>query len=477
MIFRRPGNEAGTGATTSLRQTPESGQAPEPGSGQAPGISENRGLWRRPAPKHERGLTIRLKLTLWYGSLFLLAGVLLIAINFVLVRDSLVPAPDKAREYVEELYGLPEGTLEPPGNQQRPGPGTWHELRIEILGVGLVPVQALLDDAQHKLTEEALRQLWTWSLVALAIMTIITFGSAWFLAGRMLRPLHAITDTARRLSGSTLHERIALKGPRDELKDLADTFDEMLVRLDSAFTAQKEFVANASHELRTPLTIIRTEIEVALADPKVTRHELQEMGGAVTDAVGRSERLIDGLLVLARAEQSPTMVELDLGDIAQEEVSLASAEADDRGLRLELDPQPAPALGDRALLERLAANLIENAVRHNTKDGWFSVKTWSRKGRAFLEVANGGPVVSEDEVKHLFDRFYRPDKSRSRKTGGFGLGLSIVKSVVTAHDGTVEIEAPKEGGLRVTVSLPGPRPPGLENEGQHAASPPTKLKR
>jgi signal transduction histidine kinase len=422
--------------------------------------------------KHERGVTIRLKLTLWYGSLFLLAGVLLIAVNFLLVRDSLAPAPGKARAYVEELYGIPAGWLEP--GDQHGGPG--HDIPIEVEGVGPVSFQALLADAQHQLTKEALKQLWTWSLVALGIMTIITFGSAWFLAGRMLRPLHAITAAARRLSGSTLHERIALKGPRDELKDLADTFDAMLGRLDSAFTAQKEFVANASHELRTPLTIIRTEIDVALADPDVSQQELQEMGSAVTDAVGRSERLIDGLLVLARADESPAMVELDLADIAQEEVSLASTEADERGLRLELDPQPARVFGDRALLERMVANLVENAVRHNNTDGWFSVKTWSGVDRAFLEVANGGAVVPGDEMEHLFDRFYRPDKSRSRKTGGFGLGLSIVKSVAAAHKGTVELKAPKEGGLRVTVSLPAPPAPAPLGDDQSAAPQPTKRK-
>jgi signal transduction histidine kinase len=407
-----------------------------------------------PKPTHGRGLTIRLKLTLWYGSLFLLAGVLLIAINFLLVRGSLVPAPGKARVYVEDLYELEPGILEPDDQHGGPG-GNRREIWIMVNGTAIpISVPALLADAQRQLKEEALRQMWIWSLVALGIMTVITFGSAWFLAGRMLRPLHAITNTARRLSESTLHERIALKGPHDELKDLADTFDAMLGRLDAAFTAQKEFVANASHELRTPLTIIRAEIDVALADPDVNKGELQEMGAAVTDAVDRSERLIDGLLVLARAEESPTIIDLDLADIAQEEVSIASAEADCRGLRLELDPQPAPIRGDRALLERMVANLVENAVRHNLPDGWFSVKTWSSEGQAFLEVANGGPALPAGDVEHLFDRFYRPDRSRSRKTGGFGLGLSIVKSVVSAHNGTVTLEAPNEGGLRVKVSLP-----------------------
>jgi signal transduction histidine kinase len=398
-----------------------------------------------------RGLTIRLKLTLWYGSLFLMAGVLLITVNFLLVRDSLNPAPEKARVVVAESFGLDPQDLEP---DDEPG-GPRHGQPMWILDNGvLISVPGLVAEAQRELKEEALRQLWVWSLVALAIMAVITFGLAWLLAGRMLRPLHAITSTARRLSGSTLHERIALKGPRDELKELADTFDGMLGRLDAAFTAQKEFVANASHELRTPLTIIRTEIDVALGDPDVSQEELREMGAAVTEAVDRSENLIDGLLVLASADRSPILVDLDLADVAQNEVSRSSSEADSRRLRLELDLQLAPVLGERSLLERMVANLLENAIRHNTEDGWFSVKTWSADGRANLEIANGGPVVPAKDVEHLFDRFYRPDRSRSRKTGGFGLGLSIVKSVVTAHEGSVELVAPEEGGLRVTVSLP-----------------------
>ena len=171
------------------------------------------------------------------------------------------------------------------------------------IGVSRSPV--LSPKRRRELKDEALRQLWLMSLLALAIMTVLAFGLGWLVAGRMLRPIHAITSTARRLSDSTLHERIALKGPRDELKDLADTFDDMLGRLDTAFNAQKDFVANASHELRTPLTIIRTEIDVALADPSLSQEELQEMGEAVTDAVDRSEHLIDGLLVLARAEEAP----------------------------------------------------------------------------------------------------------------------------------------------------------------------------
>ena len=422
----------------------------------------------------KRGLTIRLKLTLWYGSLFLLAGVLLITVNFLLVRGGLEPARDRVRDFVEDEYDLEPGSLQPA--DQRGGPGGEHGMFIIVNGVAIpVSVPSLLDSAQEQLKGEALRQLWIWSLVALGLMTIITFGSAWFLAGRMLRPLHAITNTARRLSESTLHERIALTGPRDELKDLADTFDAMLGRLDAAFTAQKEFVANASHELRTPLTIIRAEIDVALADPGVSQTELQDMGAAIGDAVDRSERLIDGLLVLARADESPVMVDVDLSEIAQDEVSMASTEADGRGLRLELDLQTAPVRGERDLLGRLVGNLVENAVRHNAPDGWFSVKTWRDEEQAFLEVANGGPVILPEDVERLFDRFYRPDRSRSRKTGGFGLGLSIVKSVISAHKGSVELQAPPEGGLRVRVSLPAGPPQNEHPEG--TVQRPTKRRR
>ncbi len=416
------------------------------------------------------GLTIRLKLTLWYGGLFFLTGVLLIAINFFMVRDSLTVAPEKARAVVAEQFNIPAKWLErnypqdPSGMGLTPGDNganQTQEMGVYIQtddGVLYVSVPQLIRAAQHELRQETLRQLWIRSLLALAIMVVVTFGLAWVVAGRMLRPLHAITNAARRLSGSTLHERIALKGPRDELKELADTFDGMLGRLDAAFTAQKEFVANASHELRTPLTIIRTEIDVALSDPEVSREELQDMGTAVTEAVDRSEDLIDGLLVLASAESSPTLVALDLAEVAREEVELASGEAEALGLRLELDLQPAPVRGERSLVQRMVGNLVENAIRHNTADGWYSVKTSLAGDQAILEIANSGSAVSPQEAAHLFERFYRPDKSRSRRTGGFGLGLSIVKSVATAHGGSVDLEAPKAGGLRATVTLPAAPP-------------------
>ena len=404
----------------------------------------------------KRSLTIRLKLTLWYGFVFILGGVILIAANYYMVRNSLNIAPEKARAAVVQKYGLNPGALEF-GHFPGANPGQPMDRYVTVDGI---PLPRLIDEAQSHLRAEALRQLWIRSLIALAIMVVFVFGLSWLVAGRMLRPLHAITSTARRLSGSTLHERINLHGPRDELKELADTFDSMLGRLDTAFTAQREFVANASHELRTPLTIIRTEVDVALSDPEVSPEELQEMGAAITEAVGRSEGLIDGLLVLASADADgrPAMTELDLAEIAANEVEITSGEADGLDLRLELDLQPAPVLGEQALLERLAGNLVENSIAHNLPNGWFSVKTRIVGDKAVLTVANSGPILSPEDLERLFERFYRPDKSRSRKTGGFGLGLSIVKSVATAHGGTVQLAGLPEGGLEVTVTLPAAPP-------------------
>jgi len=384
-------------------------------------------------------------LTLWYGGLFIIVAVLMLSLNYFLVRDSLGPAPDKARAVVAQRLHIPPQLLDPASMPFNP------EQRILVNGV---PVGRLIAEVQRELHDEALRQLMLMSGVALAIMAMVSLGLGWLVSGRMLRPLKQMTSTARRLSGSTLHERIALKGPRDELKNLADTFDEMLERLDTAFQAQKDFVANASHELRTPLTIIRTEMDVALTDPQIDREELQAMGTAVRDAVDRSERLIDGLLVLARTDSVLTLNEVDLADLAWQEVELHSQEADALGLSLELDVRSAPLHGDPSLLERLVGNLVENAIRHNQAGGWFTVKTGIVGSQAVLTVANSGPVVPPEEAGRLFDRFYRPDRSRSRKTGGVGLGLSIVKAVAEAHSGAVKVNAPPAGGLEVTVSLP-----------------------
>jgi hypothetical protein len=287
-------------------------------------------------------------------------------------------------------------------------------------------------------------------------MAILSLLLGWVLAGRLLRPVHELTALAQRLSGSTLHKRIHLQRPRDELKELADTFDGMLERLDRAFSGQRDFVANASHELRTPLTIIRTELDVALSDPDLGREEIDGMAAAVRDALDRSEGLIDSLLVLARSEAPIEAQTTDLAAAAQEAVDLHAAAADGRGLGVELALQPAPVLGDPKLLATMLDNLIDNAVRHNVEGGWFTVATTANGETSRLRVTNSGAILSQDDADHLFDRFFRADHSRSRRTGGFGLGLSIAQAVAEAHRGAVRATARPDGGLEVEATLPSP---------------------
>ncbi len=273
----------------------------------------------------------------------------------------------------------------------------------------------------------------------------------WLLAGRTLRPLTQITATARRVADRNLHERIGLSGPRDELRELADTFDDMLARLDAAFDGQRRFVANASHELRTPLAVNRTVLEVAMARPGAPT-ELVRLGETLLEVNARHERLIDGLLLLARSEQAVSdPVPVDLADVAARVHEQFAGEA--RGLTFERSGTPAPTTGDPVLLERLAQNLVENAIRHNVAAGRVTVTTGSEAGRALLTVTNTGPVVPAYEVAGLFEPFRRlTDRVGSAR--GTGLGLSIVRSVARAHGGDVAAHPNPGGGLVVEVSLP-----------------------
>jgi signal transduction histidine kinase len=223
--------------------------------------------------------------------------------------------------------------------------------------------------------QQQLNDLITWSAVALAIMAVVSLGLGWVVAGRLLRPVHELTSLARRLSESTLHERIRLQRPPDELKELGDTFDAMLERLDRSFAGQRQFVANASHELRTPLTIIRTELDVALADPDLPREELEATATAMRDALARSEEVIDGLLVLARSDALTETEAVDLAELVRQSLERYAAEADAAGLGAELALEPSVVEGDRRLLGRMVDNLVENAILHNEQGGWLRVKT------------------------------------------------------------------------------------------------------
>jgi signal transduction histidine kinase len=300
---------------------------------------------------------------------------------------------------------------------------------------------------------------------AFAVVVLVGLGAGYVLAGRALQPVSEVTATARRLSTETLDERIALDGPEDELKELADTFDDMLARLDAAFDSQRRFVANASHELRTPLAVIRTEVDVTLADSGATVTDLRAMAEVVRDASVRADRLVDALLVLARSEaQARVGLELrelvDLAAVAERAVDGVAAVARQHCLAVTVQTGPATTAGDPELVDRLVGNLVENAVRHNVDGGWVSVRTETERpdhggdgATVLLEVRNSGPVVQAEAVDELFEPFRRGGRARTASRGA-GLGLSIVRAVAAAHGGEVTARPGAAGGLEVTVRLP-----------------------
>jgi signal transduction histidine kinase len=300
--------------------------------------------------------------------------------------------------------------------------------------------------------DATLAHLLRYSLITLAAATLLAALAGWIVAGRVLRPVHRITEAARTASERNLSARVSMTGPRDELRELADTFDTMLGRLQAAFESQGRFIANAGHELRTPLAVMRAALDVVLAKPAPTPGELRRMGQDVRVAVDQAERLIDALLTLARNERGLTVHEpVDLSTIAED--VLDSTNRGDRRLHVSLDP--APTSGDPVLLERLVTNLVDNGVRYNTPGGDLWLTTTTMDGQATMVVANTGPVLSRRDLDVLFEPFQR---IQSRTTGdGFGLGLAIVASITAVHHGTVTAEPRPGGGLTVTVTMP--RPP------------------
>ncbi|CCH32710.1 ATP-binding protein [Actinosynnema sp. NPDC047251] len=290
-------------------------------------------------------------------------------------------------------------------------------------------------------------------LLGLGGVVLAALVAGWFAAGRVLRPIHRITTTARRVADRNLHERIAFGGPRDEWRELADTVDDMLSRLDAAFAGQRQFVGNASHELKTPLAINRTLLEVAMNRPNAPV-ELRELGETLLVVNARHESLVDGLLTLAQSQHEIAAPEdVDLAEAAAAAVDLTRHEAQRLGVAVSVDGGPAAVRGDRTLLDRLAHNLVVNAVRHNVSGGWVRVLVAPVGEEAELSVANTGPVVPHPAVARLFEPFQRA-ANRVGSVGGSGLGLSIVRSVVHAHGGRVEAEPRDGGGLVVRVLLP-----------------------
>ncbi|WP_030396556.1 MULTISPECIES: HAMP domain-containing sensor histidine kinase [Kitasatospora] len=380
--------------------------------------------------------TIRIRLTLLYGGMFLMAGVVLLLLMYVFVRQGF---RDTQLPNISLRSEVPFTFITPDGQK-----------------VAAQDFNNWLDAYQTNQANTALNLLLRKTLTMLVCLAAIAFAAGYAMAGRVLRPLGRITRTAREVASSDLHRRIELDGPDDELKELADTFDDMLERLDRSFDSQRRFVANASHELRTPLAINRTLLEVQLSDPEASA-DLQQLGKTLLATNERSEQLVEGLLLLARSDNELTdRSPVELSEAATRALEQTRAEAAKRGVDLRATLHPAVVAGNGILLERIALNLLQNAVRYNSPDGWVEITTAPVPGGGELVVSNTGPVVPGYELEHIFEPFRRvkgADRTRSDK--GVGLGLSIVRSVVRAHNGTIEATPRAGGGLTMRVRIPG----------------------
>jgi signal transduction histidine kinase len=383
-----------------------------------------------------RHLSARSRLTLLYASLFALGGAALVLITYLLVAHTL---HNKTKTRISPEV---QQALEQCLRAAQTGRAGVMQKCAAVYASG---VQAGAS-AQRSTT---LTHLLTYSLLSLAGATLLAAAAGWIVAGRILRPVHRLTAAARAASEQNLSQRIALQGPRDELRELADTFDTMLERLDRAFTSQRQFIANASHELRTPLTVMRTAMDVVLAKPEPTHDELVSMAAEIRQAVDHSERLIEVLLVLARNDQARALTDpLDLAAVAEDALEGRTAS----GITTTATLGEALVTGDHVLLERLIANLLDNAERYNVAGGTVAVSTTARDATSVLRVVNTGTVVPADMVERLFLPFTRLD-DRTRHDG-FGLGLALVSSIAAVHGGTVHATAVPAGGLDIAVRLP-----------------------
>jgi signal transduction histidine kinase len=403
---------------------------------------------------------VRTRLTLIYAALFLLGGSMLLGLTYGLVAASLpthasdAGKPPMTIAQFVKLCKQPYSFAPKPGAEtQTPAPQSAITDKIRRQCRQESAYMAGSAAAARRQRDRALHNLLLFSALGLGIMTILSAGAGWVVAGRVLRPVRVITGTARRASEQNLGERIALAGARDELKELADTFDDMLERLDRAFTAQRRFVADASHELRTPLTVMRTAIDVTLAKPGRTQEQLESMAVRVRRAIDRAEGMIDALLTLAISEQGGAHRDepFNLATAAEDAIDAATAQIERLGLRLQTDFDPAETAGDPQLLDRMVSNLVDNAVRHNMPGGEVCVASGVRDGMAFLRIANSGPQVPPEVVPSLFEPFRRLD---GRIGGdGAGLGLAIARSVAAVHGTTVQARSRPSGGLDVEVTL------------------------
>ena len=383
------------------------------------------------------------RLTLTFAALFLVAGSVLLGLTYGLVDASLPHT--KTSPHMSKKQQLNVTIL--CADKARGDKAAMNQCIARAYAAGVGAGSA---DQRTR----ALDSLLTYMLIGLGVTTLASGGIGWLIARRVLAPVRSITETARRASDEHLGERLALSGPRDELRELADTFDDMLDRLDRAFAAQRQFVANASHELRTPLAAMRTAIDVTLAKPARTQHQLDDMAVRVRHSIEQAQRMIDALLTLTVSEQGRHQAEeLDLMALAEDALEQAADGIRQRRLTLKAELEPARISGDEHLVGRMVWNLIDNAVRHNVPAGWIRLSTGTKDGDAFIRVVNSGEAIPDSAVETLAEPFYR----RAGRTGdgrGFGLGLSIVRSVSAARGARLTVQNPAEGGLDVAVRMP-----------------------
>lgn len=400
-----------------------------------------RRAWLRP--------TIRLRLTALYGALSFVSGAVLLAITYLLVTTAtgtVLVRGNASGQIVMTFSGI-AGTVAKTQVSGGPGP---------VPGLpGPETIQTLALE-QHA---AEMNQLLLWSVVALAIMAVISIGIGWLVAGRVLAPLRTMTADVRAVSAASLHRRLVLSGPDDELDELGATFNDLMERLERSFDAQRQFVANASHELRTPMARQRTVLQVALADPDADAASLRAAAERALVAGQQQEQLVEALLTLARGEAGVARFEaVDLGGVAARAVESRRPEADSRGLRIQTAFEAATVLGDPRLLDQLVGNLVDNAIRHNLPGGRLEVRTSTADAWAVLSVANDGAPVPQGEVARLFQPFERLGTERTDRGGGWGLGLSIVRAIASAHGAYLSARPQPEGGLEILVRFP-PTPP------------------
>jgi signal transduction histidine kinase len=385
------------------------------------------------------GRTVRVRLTALYGVMFLVSGALLLAIasGVAVVRSSVMASPSPAA--IAPGTGLAKA-------QQR-----IHQLQAQVMNL---QSQVAGQPGQGSLS----RNLTIASLFALVIMTIVAVALGWLVAGRALRPVRVMTAAAQRISEENLDERLAIRGPRDELKELGDTIDGLLERLEMAFNAQRRFAVNASHELRTPLTTMRASLDVALAKPEPAPPQTVALATRLRAELDKVDRLLEAFFILARAQHRslPGQAILPLDYLTANALTEQAAAISERKLTVEETSAPGGAwvAGSQALISRMVENVIQNAVCHNTDGGWIRIASRTADGQASLVVENGGPVLEQDQVRELAQPFRRIGADRTSSAEGSGLGLSIVAAIAEAHGGSLDLQARSEGGLRVSIQLP-----------------------